>query len=40
MSPNMFLLSFNQSLQIAAKFNNGHGYVIQLSLKNSEDLPW
>jgi len=39
MSPIMFLLSFNPLLQIAAKLNNSHGYVIQLPLKDSEDLP-
>jgi len=26
-------------LQLAAELNHGHGYVIQLPLQNSEDLP-
>ena len=39
MSPIMFLLAFNPLLQLAAELNHGHGYVIQLPLQNSEDLP-
>ena len=39
MSPIMFLLAFNPLLQLAAELNRGHGYVIQLPLQNSEDLP-
>jgi len=39
MSPIMFLLAFNPLLQLAAKLNHHHGYVIQLPLQNSEDLP-
>ena len=39
MSPIMFLLAFNPLLQLAAKLNHGRGYVIQLPLQNSEDLP-
>ena len=39
MSPIMFLLAFNPLLQLAAKLNNGHGYVIELPLQNSVDIP-
>ena len=39
MSPIKFLLAFNPLLQLAAELNRGHGYVIQLPLQNSEDLP-
>ena len=39
MSPIMFLLAFNPLLQLAAELNRSHGYVIQLPLQHSEDLP-
>ena len=39
MSPIMFLLAFNPLLQLAAELNHGYGYVIQLPLQNSVDLP-
>ena len=39
MSPIMFLLAFNPLLQLAADLNCNHGYVIQLPLQHSEDLP-
>ena len=39
MSPMMFLLAFNPLLQLATDLNHGHGYVIQLPLPHSDDLP-
>jgi len=39
MSPIMFLLAFNPLLQLAADLYHGHGYVFQLPLQHSEDLP-
>jgi len=35
----MFLLAFNPLLQLAIELNHGHGYVIQLPLPHSDDLP-
>ena len=39
MSPIIFILTFNPLLKLAGDLNKGHGFLFQLSIPNSSNLP-
>ena len=39
MSPIIFILTFNPLLKLAEELYKGHGFLFQLSIPNSSDLP-